>query len=182
MCHKYLQMASILLSSLKKPQLSTDIVNKNFTYTDVAMDMAQKEERDISKKPDMSRQIVYGKDIKTIHDFAAIENSIFYILATTPGQRPLLPTFGCDIRRYLAEPITDDTSQRIQEDVKRAIESWEPRVVLSSVDVIGDPETHTYFISINAYLPYIKGRSLSVFGKVTTEDGIFRRTDTNEYK
>jgi len=175
-------MASITLSSLKKPQLSTDIVNKNFTYTDVAMDMHQKHDRVNGKKPDISNVTIYGKDIETIHDFTAIENSIFYILATTPGQRPLLPTFGCDLRRYLAEPMTEDVTQRIQTRVRKAIESWEPRVKLKSVDVIADEETHTYYISVNAYLPYIKGRSISVFGKITTDDGIFIRTGTNEYK
>lgn len=175
-------MASISLSSLKKPQFSTDEVNKDFTYTDVAMDMRQKTDVTQNKRPDLSSQTVYGKDIDVIHDFQAIENSIFYIMATTPGQRPLLPSFGCDLRRYLAEPMTDDIAQRMREHILRAIRSWEPRVNLKSVNVIGDPETHTYYISIDAYLPYIRGRSLSVFGKVTTEDGVFKRTSTNEYK
>ena len=175
-------MASITLSSLKKPQFSTDEVNKDFTYTDVAMDMHQKAEVTQGKKSDVSTNVIYGKDIDVIHDFQAIENSLFYIMATTPGQRPLLPTFGCDLRRYLAEPITNDIASRMQEHILRSIRSWEPRVNLRSVSVIGDPETHTYYISIDAYLPYIRGRSLSVFGKITTEDGVFKRTSTNEYE
>jgi len=64
-----------------------------------------------------------------------IRESIGLILRTRPGERLMLPEFGCALERYLFEPNTISTLRLIQEEVKRAISRWEPRVRLDDIVV-----------------------------------------------
>src|SRR5215213_5140524 len=64
-----------------------------------------------------------------------IRESIGLILRTRPGERLRLPEFGCALERYLFEPNTISTLRLIQEEVKRAVSRWEPRVRLDDIVV-----------------------------------------------
>ncbi len=64
-----------------------------------------------------------------------VRQSIAVILRTRPGERVMLPQFGCDLERYLFEPNTISTLRLIQEEVKRALTRWEPRIRLDDVRV-----------------------------------------------
>ena len=64
-----------------------------------------------------------------------VEQSIWIILDTDPGERVMRPTFGCGLRRYLMAPNTTATRALIQRDVEAALANWEPRVRVSSVRV-----------------------------------------------
>lgn len=67
-----------------------------------------------------------------------VRESICVILRTRPGERLLRPDFGCGLDRYLYEPNDVATLRLIQEEVKRAITRWEPRVRLDDVRVETD--------------------------------------------
>lgn len=69
-----------------------------------------------------------------------VRESICIILRTRPGERLLRPDFGCGLDRYLYEPNDVATLRLIQEEVKRAITRWEPRVRLDDVRVEADPQ------------------------------------------
>lgn len=69
-----------------------------------------------------------------------VRESIEIILRTRPGERLLLPDFGCSLEQYLFEPNTISTLRLIQEEVKRAIRQWEPRVRLDDVVVETDAQ------------------------------------------
>jgi phage baseplate assembly protein W len=62
-----------------------------------------------------------------------VREAILVILRTEPGERIMRPTFGCGLRRFLAEPNTVATRARIERDVSIAITTWEPRVRLTEV-------------------------------------------------
>ncbi|MBL8165360.1 MAG: GPW/gp25 family protein [Anaerolineae bacterium] len=64
-----------------------------------------------------------------------VRESVEIILRTRPGERILLPDFGCALERYLFEPNTVSTLRLIQEEVKRALTRWEPRIQLDDVVV-----------------------------------------------
>ncbi|MCU0490531.1 MAG: GPW/gp25 family protein [Chloroflexaceae bacterium] len=64
-----------------------------------------------------------------------VRESIAIILRTRPGERLLRPDFGCGLDRYLYEPNDISTLRLIQEEIKRAITRWEPRVQLDDVRV-----------------------------------------------
>jgi phage baseplate assembly protein W len=68
-----------------------------------------------------------------------VRESICVILRTRPGERVNLPDFGCGLERFLFEPNTTSTLRLIQEEVKRALSRWEPRVRLDDILVESDP-------------------------------------------
>ncbi|HYI13097.1 MAG TPA: GPW/gp25 family protein [Thermoanaerobaculia bacterium] len=68
-----------------------------------------------------------------------IRQNIEIILRTEERERLNLPTFGGGLRRFLFEPNTVTTRFQIQDRITRALQQWEPRVIVSSVDVEEDP-------------------------------------------
>ncbi|OGW38453.1 MAG: phage tail protein [Nitrospirae bacterium GWC2_56_14] len=68
-----------------------------------------------------------------------IREAIRIILSTEPGERLRLPQFGGGFGRFLFEPNTVTTRQRIQERIIGMLGAWEPRIQLDSVSVEQDP-------------------------------------------
>lgn len=69
-----------------------------------------------------------------------VRESIRIILLTEPNERLMLPAFGAGLRRYLFEPNTVETHRLIEEDVRNALQRWEPRITLDDVNVKQDPD------------------------------------------
>jgi uncharacterized protein len=67
-----------------------------------------------------------------------IEQSIRIILGTRPGERVMRPTFGCRAYELLFEPRSAATVSLMQEYVSQALQMWEPRIEVLSVNVVAD--------------------------------------------
>jgi phage baseplate assembly protein W len=70
---------------------------------------------------------------------ANIRESIQVILLTEQNERLMLPDFGGGLGVFLFEPNVVATRRQIQERIISALTLWEPRIVVQSVDVEGDP-------------------------------------------
>jgi phage baseplate assembly protein W len=70
---------------------------------------------------------------------ANIREAIEIVLRTEERERLNLPSFGGGLRRFLFEPNTVTTRFQLQDRITRALQQWEPRVIVSSVDVDEDP-------------------------------------------
>ena len=68
-----------------------------------------------------------------------IRQCITIILATKPGERQMLPEFGCRIHELMFAPSTRATSTLIAHHVQRALERWEPRIEVTKVDSWPEP-------------------------------------------
>ena len=68
-----------------------------------------------------------------------VRESICVILRTRPGERLQLPEFGCGLDRYLFEPNNVANLRQIQEEVKRSLTRWEPRIKLDDIRVALNP-------------------------------------------
>jgi phage baseplate assembly protein W len=62
-----------------------------------------------------------------------IRQSISLILATRPGERQMLPAFGCRVHELLFAPNTAATAVLVSEHVRSALERWEPRIEVTGV-------------------------------------------------
>ena len=112
-------------------------------------------------------------DLKISYDVEAIYNSLFGLFNTAPGERLLLPEYGIDIRRYLFRPISPNMAQVIGETLKEGVGTWEPRVILEQVSVQPYPDTHTYIIALEMYIPSLK-RSTTLAGSFIRGKGFTR--------
>jgi phage baseplate assembly protein W len=78
--------------------------------------------------------------IATVGGVDEIEQAMFLILVTTPGERPMRPEFGCPLVDFLFDPIDSTTCGSIERTVGESLRRWEPRVDVQAVDVVIDPD------------------------------------------
>jgi phage baseplate assembly protein W len=79
-----------------------------------------------------------------------IEEAIRLILATSEGERPMRPDFGCRIHDYIFASPGPDTADRIAYEVRESLRRWEPRINVHSVEVAPDPgEASTLYVDIS---------------------------------
>ena len=64
-----------------------------------------------------------------------VEDCMIAILGTRPGERALLPEFGCRAHDLLFAPHTPSNERRIAHHVREALARWEPRVEVTHVAV-----------------------------------------------
>lgn len=74
-------------------------------------------------------------------DDRIVKDSLIQLLMTGTGERPMRPTVGTNIRRFVFEPNDDLLSSLIRTEVTSAIARFEPRVTLTGVDVLRHDST-----------------------------------------
>ena len=72
--------------------------------------------------------------IALARDETDIEQAIELILATAPGERPMRPEFGCGVHDFVFDSIDASTVGRMELAIRDALDRWEPRVVVDSVE------------------------------------------------
>jgi uncharacterized protein len=67
-----------------------------------------------------------------------IAEAIRLVLSTAPGERPMRPEFGCRIGEFAFAPADAGTAGHLAAETRRALERWEPRIVVDDVLVSFD--------------------------------------------
>jgi len=65
-----------------------------------------------------------------------IQDSIHLILATRPGERFFNPSFGSRLPLLVFEPYDDILYDDLVEETKVALDTWEPRIMVTKVDIL----------------------------------------------
>ena len=73
-----------------------------------------------------------------VADEADIHQSLVILMRTRPGERVMQPRYGCDIYRFVFDPLDPTTTAELRDAVARAILFFEPRVTLEDVRVWRD--------------------------------------------
>lgn len=68
-----------------------------------------------------------------------VRQSIWLVLATAPGERLMLPDFGCGVHDLVFEPNTVTLRAQLATQVTEALARWEPRIDVLDVRVSTDP-------------------------------------------
>ena len=63
-----------------------------------------------------------------------IEQAIQLILGTAPGERPMRPEFGCGVHDFVFDSIDASTVGKMEEAIRDALDRWEPRVIVQTVE------------------------------------------------
>jgi phage baseplate assembly protein W len=72
--------------------------------------------------------------IALARDEMDIEQAIELILATAPGERPMRPEFGCGVHDFVFDSIDATTVGRMELAIRDALDRWEPRVFVETVE------------------------------------------------
>jgi phage baseplate assembly protein W len=62
-----------------------------------------------------------------------IRQSLRLLLATTPGERVMQPSFGCGIKSHIYDSINESTITILKDLISQSILFFEPRVTLESI-------------------------------------------------
>jgi phage baseplate assembly protein W len=68
-----------------------------------------------------------------------VQEAIWIILSTAPGERLMRPDFGCGIHEFVFAPNNTRTAGLVRFQVEEALTRWEPRIELQQVHVQADP-------------------------------------------
>ena len=72
--------------------------------------------------------------IALARDETDVEQAIELILATAPGERPMRPEFGCGVHDFVFDSIDANTIGQMELAIRDALDRWEPRVVVETVE------------------------------------------------
>jgi phage baseplate assembly protein W len=98
-------------------------------------------------KPDPGGRLRYlggnGNDDRRFspdEDAERIRQSLWLLLSTAPGERLMLPDFGCGIHDLVFEPNSAALRGTLQVKVLETLQRWEPRIDVLDVQVESPPE------------------------------------------
>lgn len=74
-----------------------------------------------------------------VRDEENVRQSILAVLSTSPGERPLLPDFGCPLGRMVFRNIDTALMAEMEDAVRTALLNWEPRIDVDEVLVEPEP-------------------------------------------
>ena len=86
-----------------------------------------------------------------------VKSSIRIILSTIPGQRIMLPNFGCNLQKKLFDPLTPSNIALMEKIVREALVFHEPRIIVEDIittTMEGTIELDIYFLVITTNTRY----------------------------
>jgi phage baseplate assembly protein W len=75
-----------------------------------------------------------------VEEDASVRQAILLLISTRPGERLMRPGYGCDLDRLVFSPNDGTTAGLAVHYVRRALETWEPRIDLVRIDAGRSPE------------------------------------------
>jgi len=92
------------------------------------------------------------KDVNTYKAEYAVINSVKNLVLTNHYEKPFRPQVGSNIRRLLFENIDSIIAAQIERAVTETIENFEPRVSVSSITAIPDPDKNRYNLRLEFFV------------------------------
>jgi phage baseplate assembly protein W len=73
--------------------------------------------------------------VKMLEDESDIKSSLEILLATRPGERIMLPEYGCNLEELLFKPMNLTLKTYVIDLIKTAILYHEPRIDVNKIDI-----------------------------------------------
>lgn len=83
----------------------------------------------------------HTKSVEMVSEEADIQESLHILLSTRPGERIMLPEYGCDTYALVFEAIDATNISVMKRMIERAILYFEPRITLNEVKISFVEET-----------------------------------------
>lgn len=78
--------------------------------------------------------------VNMISDIEDIRSSLEILLSTRPGERVMLPSYGCQLDELLFEPLTTTMKTYIKDLIQTAILYHEPRIDVNKIELVDTGE------------------------------------------
>ncbi len=76
-----------------------------------------------------------GRTVKMTSEVEDIKKNLEILLSTTPSERVMQPTYGCNLEKLLFEPLDQNLKTYMADLIKTAILYHEPRIDVHSVQL-----------------------------------------------
>ena len=106
------------------------------------------------------------KDLNTSVNFEAIKNSLINLITTFPGQKILNPEFGMNFGDLLFLPVSKARATVIGETINNTFVGYEPRIQITSIEVVADIELQEYELNIIINIPEFNNNPLNLKGRL----------------
>ena len=103
------------------------------------------------------------QSVVMVSDEEDIRQSLEILLTTSIGERFLRPNYGCDLRRYLFEPLDEGLVAYIRDLVNNAILYHEPRIRLIDLTLKTQANEGTLLIELEYVIRSTNSRKNFVF-------------------
>ena len=81
-----------------------------------------------------------------------IKSNLVNLLLTDVGERVMNPTFGCDLKRFIFEGITESNINNLKESLANSIAVFVPEVSVTDIIIVPNTDFNTIDLTINYIL------------------------------
>lgn len=81
-----------------------------------------------------------------------IKSNLINLLLTNVGERIMNPTFGCNLKKFLFEGITDINIEALNQNLLNQISIFIPEVTVTGIEFTPDSDNNSIYITVNYYL------------------------------
>lgn len=113
----------------RMPKLEVNKPTETRVYADVSLDF---------------RPHPLTGDLPMVLNENAIKQAVSNLIQFNPHDKPFKPTISSGISALLFEPMTQKTAIGLESRIRFVLTQYEPRVSVSSIDVIADPVRNGY--------------------------------------
>jgi phage baseplate assembly protein W len=91
----------------------------------------------------------YNKNLSEL-----LRQNVKMILLTNPGERIMEPEFGVGFKKFLFEPITPETSSKLESRIYSQFSTYLPSVSINNINIIPLADNNRYNVKIvYSFLP-----------------------------
>jgi uncharacterized protein len=81
-----------------------------------------------------------------------IKSNLVNLLLTDVGERVMNPNFGCNLRRFLFEGITENNIDNLKENLNNSIAVFVPEISVTDITVVSNNDFNTIDLTVNYFL------------------------------
>lgn len=89
--------------------------------------------------PEFNRE---SKAVKMLEDEEDIRSSLHILLSTRPGERIMVPGYGCNLDELLFSPLNLTTKTYVVDLIRTAILYYEPRIDVNKIEIVQTDAFH----------------------------------------
>ena len=141
------------------------VPSEEYIYRDISLDLKLGKLQGNSP----ANKRLNNTDIEDIRDIDAIKQSVSNIFNTKPGEKLLNPYLGCDLTRFVFDPISEQTGDLIARAILKGLAEQEPRIRVSHLIVVGDVVQNQYNVQFILEFPDLNIDKVPFNGNLTTQ-------------
>jgi phage baseplate assembly protein W len=81
-----------------------------------------------------------------------IKSNLVNLLLTNVGERVMNPNFGCELKRFVFEGISENNISDLKISINNSISLYIPEITVSSIDVISNKDNNLIDVTVSYVL------------------------------